>query len=82
MEAMLPEDILFISADHGCDPTTPGTDHTREQVPLLVYGKQIKSGIDLGVRASFADLGQTIAEFLTIKTEIKVGQSFYTLVRN
>ena len=82
MREMRPEDILFISADHGCDPTTAGTDHTREQVPLLVYGKQIKAGFDLGVRHSFADLGQTIAEFLTVKTEIKAGQSFYALIRN
>ena len=82
MRAMRPEDILFISADHGCDPTTPGTDHTREQVPLLVYGKQIKAGFDLGIRSSFADLGQTIAEFLTIKTEVKAGQSFYALIRS
>ena len=82
MQAMRPDDILFISADHGCDPTTPGTDHTREQVPLLIYGKQIKSGIALGVRLSFADLGQTIAEFLTIKTEIQPGQSFYPLIRS
>jgi len=81
MQAMRPEDILFISADHGCDPTTAGTDHTREYVPLLVYGKQIKFGLDLGIRSSFADLGQTIAEFLDINTEIKVGQSFYSLIR-
>ena len=81
METMLPEDILFISADHGCDPTTPGTDHTREQVPLLVYGENIKSGFDLGVRQSFADLGQTIAEFLEVETINTAGQSFYSLIR-
>ncbi|WP_352399340.1 phosphopentomutase [Anaerotignum sp.] len=61
---MKEEDILFITADHGCDPTTPSTDHSREYVPLLVYGKNVKPGIDLGVRKSFADLGQTISDYL------------------
>ncbi|PKM78660.1 MAG: phosphopentomutase [Firmicutes bacterium HGW-Firmicutes-15] len=81
VESMLPEDILFISADHGCDPTTPGTDHTREQVPILVYGENIKSGLDLGVRQSFADLGQTIAEFLEVESLNIAGQSFYSLIK-
>jgi phosphopentomutase len=81
MESMLPEDILFVSADHGCDPTIPGTDHTREHVPLLIYGENIKSGLNLGIRQSFADLGQTIAEFLEVETIIAAGQSFYSLIR-
>ncbi|MCX5780581.1 MAG: phosphopentomutase [Firmicutes bacterium] len=81
LAAMRPDDILFISADHGCDPTTSGTDHTREQVPVLVYGETVKAGLDLGRRASFADLGQTIAEFLGSKTSIEAGQSFYPLIR-
>ena len=81
MESLRPEDILFISADHGCDPTTSGTDHTREQVPVLVYGETVRPGVDLGVRSSFADLGQTIAEFLGIDTSITAGQSFYALLR-
>lgn len=81
LAAMRSDDILFISADHGCDPTTIGTDHTREQVPVLVYGEKVKAGLDLGTRASFADLGQTIAEFLGIKTSIEAGQSFYPLIR-
>jgi phosphopentomutase len=81
VRAMQTEDILFISADHGCDPTTEGTDHTREQVPLLVYGRQIKSGVDLGTRTSFADLGQTIAEYLGVKTEITAGHSFYSIIQ-
>jgi len=58
------EDLLFITADHGCDPTTESTDHSREYVPLLVYGKKIKAGVNLGIRLSFADLGATIAEYL------------------
>ena len=61
---MKEEDVLFITADHGCDPTTPSTDHSREYVPLLVYGKGVKEGVDLGVRKTFADLGQTISEYL------------------
>ncbi len=61
---MKEEDILFITADHGCDPTTPSTDHSREYVPLLVYGKHVKAGVDLGVRKTFADLAQTISDYL------------------
>ena len=64
MDAMHDDDILFITADHGCDPTTPSTDHSREYTPLLVYGKHIKEGVDLGVRKSFADIGQTISDYL------------------
>lgn len=54
--------MLIITADHGCDPTTPSTDHSREYVPLLIYGKKLKSAINLGTRKTFADVGQTIAE--------------------
>ncbi len=57
-------DLLALSADHGCDPTWPGTDHTREHVPLLFTGASCPSGLALGVRASFADLGQTLAGHL------------------
>ncbi|MFV0314052.1 MAG: phosphopentomutase [Anaerotignum sp.] len=66
MAEMKEDDILFITADHGCDPTTPSTDHSREYVPLLVYGKKIKAGVDLGIRKTFADLGQTIADYLDL----------------
>ena len=57
------EDMLIITADHGCDPTTPGTDHTREYIPILVYGKQMKQGVDLGIRSTFADIAATVAEY-------------------
>jgi phosphopentomutase len=57
-----PDDLLIITADHGNDPTTPSTDHSREHVPILVYGSGVRAGVDLGVRSTFADLGQTIAE--------------------
>ena len=57
-----PADLLVVTADHGNDPTTPSTDHSREYVPLLVTGRQVRQGVDVGTRATFADLGQTIAE--------------------
>jgi phosphopentomutase len=56
------DDVLMVTADHGNDPTTPGTDHSREYAPLLVAGKRVRSGVDLGTRGTFADLGQTLAE--------------------
>jgi phosphopentomutase len=55
-------DLAILTADHGCDPTTPSTDHSREYVPLLVYGPHARAGIDLGLRATLADVGQTVAE--------------------
>ena len=72
---MKDEDILFITADHGCDPTTPSTDHSREYVPLLVWGKNVKEGVDLGVRKSFTDLGKTISDYLGLDAEFE-GNSF------
>jgi phosphopentomutase len=63
-----------MTADHGNDPTTPSTDHSREQVPVLVYGKKVKPGVDLGLRESFADLGATIAENFGIG--LRAGKSF------
>lgn len=75
IDSMKYNDILFITADHGCDPTTPSTDHSREYVLLLVYGKDIKAGINLGIRESFADVGKTISEILKVKVDIK-GKSF------
>jgi len=65
LQAMSGDDLLMITADHGCDPSyTVHTDHTREYVPLLVYGKEIRKGVNLGVRQTFADCGQTIADLL------------------
>jgi phosphopentomutase len=68
------DDLLVITADHGCDPTTPGTDHTREYVPLLVYSPALSQTKDLGIRDSFADLGATLAENFGI--EYQTGKSF------
>jgi phosphopentomutase len=61
--ALRPGDLVFITADHGNDPTTPGTDHTRERVPLLAFGPGLRPSL-LGVRSSFCDLGQTVAQAL------------------
>lgn len=69
------EDILFITADHGCDPTTESTDHSREYVPLLVVGNPVKPGANLGTRSTFADMAQTIAEWLDAGT-LNEGTSF------
>lgn len=75
LDALKDEDILILTADHGCDPTTVSTDHSREYVPLLVYGRRIKQGINLGIRATLADVGATIAEYLGVGT-LKHGKSF------
>ena len=74
-EKLEKEDILIITADHGCDPTTSSTDHSREHVPILIYGQKIKKGYNLGVRESFSDIGQTVAEYLKVKT-LRNGESF------
>jgi phosphopentomutase len=74
-EAKLREDDLAIlTADHGCDPTTPSTDHSREYVPLLVYGKRARHNVNLGVRETLSDIGQTVAENFGVK--IEKGTSF------
>ena len=67
ISSMKEDDILIINADHGNDPTYKGTDHTREYIPVLVYGKNIKSGVNLGIRNSFADIGATVADILNVK---------------
>src|SRR6266542_6694046 len=72
--AMREDDLIIITADHGNDPTFPGSDHTREYAPLLVYGKQAKSGVDLGTRDSLSDIGQTIAENFAVR--LVAGKSF------
>jgi phosphopentomutase len=60
------DDLLVVTADHGNDPTTPSTDHAREYVPLLVTGRHVRAGADLGTRGTFADLGQTLAEVFDV----------------
>jgi len=70
------DDMLIITADHGCDPTTASTDHSREYVPLLVYGEKLKKGVNLGTRQTFSDIAATVAEYLELP-DIGVGTSFY-----
>jgi phosphopentomutase len=60
------DDLLIVTADHGNDPTTPSTDHSREYVPLLVSGTRVRAGADLGTRRTFADLGQTLADIFGV----------------
>jgi len=72
--AMQDGDLAIFTADHGCDPTTPSTDHSREYVPLLAHGPKVRAGVDLGVRGSLSDIGQTVAE--NFGTRITNGQSF------
>ena len=75
IEAKLgPEDLLVFTADHGCDPTTPSTDHSREYVPVLTYGQHARAGVDLGIRGSLSDIGQTVAENFGVR--IGNGESF------
>jgi len=78
LEAMRPDDLLIISADHGCDPTDVSTDHTREYVPVIAYGKTANKGVNLGLRNSLADIGQTIAENFGLK--LSAGESFLSKI--
>jgi phosphopentomutase len=77
--AMKPGDVMIITADHGNDPTFPGSDHTREYAPLLVYGKGARAGVNLGTRSSLADIGQTVAENFGVK--LTAGKSFLSELR-
>jgi phosphopentomutase len=78
MDRLAETDVLILTADHGCDPTTPSTDHSREYVPLLVYGNRIRPGVDLGTRPSLSDIGQTVAENFGVR--IQNGVSFLTSI--
>jgi phosphopentomutase len=81
IDAMRENDVLMINADHGCDPTTSSTDHSREYVPFIAYGTNLKQNIDLKTRKTFADIGQTICELLQIE-KIKNGTSFASEIVN
>jgi len=78
LAAMESGDLLIVTADHGCDPTTPSTDHSREYVPLLVYGPGSKRGVCLGTCTTLSDIGQTVAE--NFRTHIEKGASFLTAI--
>jgi len=80
LPALRDTDLLIVTADHGNDPATPSTDHSREHVPLLIAGASVKPGGDLGTRATFADVGQTLAEIFNL-APIKAGTSFLGQLR-
>jgi phosphopentomutase len=73
-----PGDLAIFTADHGCDPTTPSTDHSREFVPLLVSGPHVRAGVNLGTRGSLSDIGQTVAE--NFGARLAKGESFLTQI--
>lgn len=75
IQKMKKDDILIITADHGCDPTTSSTDHSREYTPMIVFGENIKYGVNLGTRCGFYDIGATILEYLGLENNID-GKSF------
>ena len=75
LAALKEEDILMITADHGCDPSTPSTDHSREYTPLVIAGAPVKAGINLETRASFADIAASVLEYLEVPGET-AGKSF------
>jgi phosphopentomutase len=77
IDQLTPHDMLVITADHGNDPSTPSTDHSREHVPVLLFGEAVRSGVDLGTRPTFADLGQTLADLFDV-APLGHGTSFLT----
>lgn len=81
MSYMKDNDILIITADHGCDPSTKSTDHSREYTPMLVYGKKIKQGVNLGTRDTFSDISASILEYFGIENSIE-GISFLKEIIN
>ncbi|MBQ3231875.1 MAG: phosphopentomutase, partial [Clostridia bacterium] len=72
--------VLIITADHGCDPTFPGTDHTREEVPVMVWGLGLKEGVDLGTRDSFADVAKTLCDAFGVENNLD-GKSFFDEIK-
>lgn len=79
LNAMHEDDILFITADHGCDPATESTDHSREYTPLLMYGKKVKTGVNLGTLKGFSNIGATLADYLGLDADI-AGESFLSRI--
>ena len=76
IENLKQDDILIITADHGCDPSTPSTDHSREYVPIIAYGKNLKQNVNIGIRKTYADISATILDLLNVKSTLKYGISF------
>ncbi len=80
LNSLRDDDLLIITADHGNDPSAPGTDHTREYIPILTYNKKIKGGKNIGIRNSFADISATIAEALGIEFRTQ-GESYFSALQ-
>ncbi|HEY8420888.1 MAG TPA: phosphopentomutase [Thermoclostridium sp.] len=78
-EQLRDDDILLITADHGCDPSTPSTDHSREYVPLLITGNKVKKGVNLKTRNTYADVAKTIADYFGLENRL-CGESFLNLI--
>jgi phosphopentomutase len=81
LDAMVEGDLLIITADHGCDPTTSSTDHSREYTPLIAKIKGADAGVDLGIRATFGDIGETVLDFYGLRDRCGRGTSFLEEVR-
>lgn len=79
-KAMRDGDVVMITADHGCDPATPSTDHSREYIPFLVFGTDVKSGVNIGVRSCFSDINATVLDIFGVKNE-GAGESFLEEIR-
>lgn len=75
IENLKDDDVLIFTADHGCDPSTPSTDHSREYVPIVMYGKQLKENVNLGIRGTYADISATILDIFGMD-KLKYGTSF------
>ncbi len=80
LNEMQKEDILIITADHGCDPTTKSTDHSREYIPVLIYGDSVKAGQNIGIRNCFCDIGKTVLDCLKIENSL-YGESFKSIIK-
>lgn len=80
MEKLREDDVVIITADHGCDPGAPGTDHTREHTPMLIFGKEVREGVSIGTRGTFADIAATVLDMFGIPEGLD-GESFWELVR-
>lgn len=79
MQEMSKEDLLIVTADHGNDPSTPSTDHDREYIPILIYGKDIKNGVNIGIRETYADISATLLDIFGYQ-KLKYGESFKNLI--
>ena len=76
LQKMRPEDVLMLTADHGCDPAFKGTDHTREYIPLVAWGPRLKKDVDLGTRVGFGDIAATILDMFGINADTIDGTSW------